>query len=63
MGMKLQVQEYTRFERARIVGARALQISMGAPVLIQDYERSGVDPLYIALEEFERGVVPITVKK
>ena len=62
-GMKLQIQEYTRFERARIVGARALQISMGAPVLIKDYEKSGVDPLYISLEEFKRGVVPITVKK
>ncbi|MDV0446989.1 hypothetical protein MsAg5_08570 [Methanosarcinaceae archaeon Ag5] len=61
--MEIKIQEYTRFERARIVGARALQISMGAPVLIQDYEKSGVDPLYIALEEFNRGVVPITVKR
>jgi DNA-directed RNA polymerase subunit K/omega len=36
---------------------------MGAPVLIQDYEKSGVDPLNLALEEFERNVVPITVKR
>jgi len=52
--------EYTRFERARIVGARALQIAMGAPVLIETKE---VDPLKIALEEFEKGVIPITVRR
>ncbi|MDO9539870.1 MAG: DNA-directed RNA polymerase subunit K [Methanocalculus sp.] len=51
---------YTRYERARIIGARALQISMGAPILV----RTGcIDPLEIALEEFEKGVVPITVKR
>ncbi|KUL02922.1 MAG: RNA polymerase Rpb6 [Methanomicrobiales archaeon 53_19] len=51
---------YTRYERARIIGARALQISMGAPVLV----RTGrIDPLEIALEEFEKGLVPITVKR
>ncbi len=51
---------YTRYERARIIGARALQISMGAPVLVRT---SRIDPLEIALEEFERGLVPITVKR
>lgn len=51
---------YTRYEKARIVGARALQISMGAPVLIPT---ANVDPLNIALEEFEQDRVPITVKK
>lgn len=52
--------KYTRFERARIVGARAVQIAMGAPVLLQD---AGTTPLEIALKEFEQGVVPITVKR
>jgi len=51
---------YTRYEKARIVGARALQISMGAPVLIPT---SNVDPLNIALEEFGQDQIPITVKK
>jgi DNA-directed RNA polymerase subunit K/omega len=51
---------YTRYEKARIVGARALQISMGAPVLIPT---GNVDPLNIALEEFEQDQIPITVKK
>ncbi|EJG06586.1 MAG: DNA-directed RNA polymerase subunit K [Methanofollis liminatans] len=51
---------YTRYEKARIVGARALQISMGAPVLIPT---GNVDPLNIALEEFGLDQIPITVKK
>jgi DNA-directed RNA polymerase subunit K len=49
---------YTRFEKARVVGARALQIAMGAPVLIKTEE---ADSIKIALEELERGVIPITV--
>jgi DNA-directed RNA polymerase subunit K len=54
------METYTRYERARIIGARALQISMGAPVLIKT-ER--IDPLEIAMEEFASGVIPITVKR
>jgi len=53
---------YTRFERARIIGARALQISMGAPLLIE--VPSGiVDPIDIADIEFRKRVIPITVKR
>ncbi|MGA2934051.1 MAG: DNA-directed RNA polymerase subunit K [Methanomicrobiales archaeon] len=54
------METYTRYERARIIGARALQISMGAPVLIKSEK---IDPLEIALEEFASGVIPITVKR
>ena len=54
--------KYTRFERARIIGARALQISMGAPILI-DLVKGIVDPIEIATKEFERNVLPITVKR
>jgi DNA-directed RNA polymerase subunit K len=53
---------YTRFERARIIGARALQIAMGAPILLDDV-KGVVDPMEISMREFERGVVPITVKR
>jgi len=53
------VFNYTRFEKARIIGARALQIAMGAPVLIDVPE--GLTPLDVALLEFEKGVIPITV--
>jgi DNA-directed RNA polymerase subunit K len=52
--------KYTKYEKARIIGARALQIAMGAPVLLETDE---IDPINIAIEEFERDVVPITVKR
>lgn len=51
---------YTRYERARIIGARALQISQGAPPLI---EMDTNNPVHIAREELERGVLPITVRR
>lgn len=54
--------EYTRFEKARIVGARALQISFGAPILV-DYDENILDPIDIALIEFDRGLVPIFIKR
>ncbi|KUG19693.1 MAG: DNA-directed RNA polymerase subunit K [Methanomicrobiaceae archaeon] len=54
------MESYTRYERARIIGARALQISMGAPLLVKT---SKIEPLEIAIEEFEHDVIPITVKR
>ncbi len=54
------IEQYTRYEKARIIGARALQISMGAPILI---DTSGTDPIEIALEELEADMVPMVVKK
>jgi len=56
------VVRYTRFERARIIGARALQISMGAPILLE-VPAGVVDPIEIAEIEFTKGVIPITVKR
>ncbi len=52
--------KYTRFEKARIIGARALQISLGAPVLINVPENI-IDPVDIALLEFQKNAIPITV--
>ncbi|RLI92921.1 MAG: DNA-directed RNA polymerase subunit K [Candidatus Altiarchaeales archaeon] len=54
--------EYTKFEIARLIGARALQIKMGAPILIK-LPKGVKRPLDIAKLEFERGVLPITVKR
>ena len=54
------MEVYTRYERARIIGARALQISMGAPVLVKS---SRIDPLEIAIEEFTADRIPISVKR
>ena len=52
--------KYTKYEKARIIGARALQIAAGAPVLIRTKE---IDPIEIAIEEFNLGVIPISVKR
>lgn len=54
--------KYTRFERARIIGARALQISLGAPVLVEVPEEI-IDPIQMAIMEYDKGVIPMTVKR
>lgn len=53
---------YTRFERARILGARALQVSLGAPILI-DVPADLIDPVDIAEREFGAEMIPITVRR
>jgi len=52
----------TRFEKARVVGARALQISMGAPVLL-DLKQERLSPIDVALMELEEGVLPISIRR
>ncbi len=60
-------EKYTRYEKARIIGARALQIAMGAPILLklteEDLEKINYNPVEIAKMEFESGVIPITIKR
>ena len=53
-------QRYNRYEKARILGARALQVSYGAPVLI---ETDQTEPILIAAEEYDAGVLPFTVRR
>ncbi|MGC8648850.1 MAG: DNA-directed RNA polymerase subunit K [Candidatus Micrarchaeia archaeon] len=52
--------DYTKFEKTRIIGARALQLAYGAPPLIK-VPKGMVNPLDLAELEFEKGVIPITV--
>ena len=58
---------FTRYERARIIGARALQIAMNAPVLIklspEEMEKIRYDALKIAEIELDSGILPISVKR
>ncbi len=58
---------YTKYEKARIIGARALQISMGAPLLLklkkEDFEKINYRSVEIAKMEFEKGIIPITVRR
>ncbi len=52
----------TKFEKARIIGARTLQIARGAPVII-DISPDIIDPIEIAMCEFNNNVIPITIKR
>lgn len=51
----------TKYERAKILGTRALQISLGAPVMV-DLEGE-TDPLEIAQKELRERKVPITIRR
>ncbi len=65
--MAEEKREFTKYERARIIGARGLQVSMDAPLLlkISEEDLNGVnfDPLRIAEKELDAGVLPITVNQ
>lgn len=52
----------TRYEKARIVGARALQISFGAPILIAK-QPDMIDPIRIAMKELKSGILPLTIRR
>ena len=52
--------DLTKYEVARIIGARALQISQGAPLLIRK-PKEEMDPVSIAILEYEAGKIPINV--
>ncbi|MBL7018150.1 MAG: DNA-directed RNA polymerase subunit K [Nitrosopumilus sp.] len=52
----------TRFEKARIMGARALQLSLGAPPFIPIPKNARIS-LDISMEELEQRVIPITIRR
>ena len=52
----------TRFEKARIMGARALQLSLGAPVFIE-IPKNATTSLEIAMEELNKRVIPIVIRR
>ena len=63
----MENESLTKYEVARILGARALQLSMNAPMLLaiskEKLEEINFDPLKIAELEFESNVLPITIKR
>jgi DNA-directed RNA polymerase I, II, and III subunit RPABC2 len=61
-GVLIGPPKLTRFEKARIVGARALQIAMGAPTLMESQEPLS-NPIDIALRELESGILPMTIRR
>ena len=52
----------TRFEKARIMGARALQLSLGAPVFIE-IPKNATTSLEIAMEELNQRIIPIVIRR
>lgn len=67
MGRIKPMQKFTKYEKARIIGARALQIAMGAPLLLdlkkEDFEKLGYSPIELAKLEYEKEILPITIKR
>jgi len=63
---KLQ-DKFTKYEIARILGARSLQLAMDAPILMkltkEEEEELNFDTLRIAEKELEANVLPITVRR
>lgn len=53
-------ERLTRFEVARLVGARSLQVALGAPVLVKSEE---TEPINLVKAEFKEKIIPITIKR
>jgi DNA-directed RNA polymerase subunit K len=65
LSMATKTPEITKYEKARLLGARALQLSMGAPIQIKlskkELEKINYNPIEIAKLELEANKIPIDV--
>lgn len=59
----MAAKKFTRFEKARIIGARALQLSMGAKPEVDVKKTDSIDPIDIAMLELKKNKIPLDVKK
>jgi len=63
----MELRTDTKYEKARMIGSRSLQLSMGAPFLIKitkkELEEIKYNPIEIARREYDSGVIPITIKR
>ncbi len=59
----MAAKKFTRFEKARIIGARALQLSMGAEPQVDVKKTESIDPIDIAMLELKKNKMPLDVKK
>ncbi|XP_066393824.1 DNA-directed RNA polymerases II, IV and V subunit 6A-like [Miscanthus floridulus] len=59
--MRKTTKYMTKYERARILGTRALQISMNAPVMVE--LEGETDPLEIAMKELRARKIPFTIRR
>ncbi len=64
---KTKKPSFSKYEKARMLGSRALQIAMGAPFLVElkdeDLKKIQYSPIEIAKLEFRKGVIPLTVRR
>lgn len=58
--MQKQASEYSKFEKTRIISARALQIAQGSPVMVE-IPKDEFSPIEIAKLEWEAGLIPIDI--
>ncbi|CAM9160348.1 unnamed protein product [Phaeothamnion confervicola] len=58
---RITTKYMTKYERARILGTRAMQISMNAPVMVET--EGETDPLKIAMKELRDRKIPIMVRR
>ena len=53
--------QLTKYEKTRVLGARALQLSLGAPALLPRADIQGKTELQIAEMELNSGVLPMVI--
>lgn len=65
--IQIPEEKLTKFEKSRILGSRALQLSMGAPFLVdiseEKLESINYNPVEIAKIEYAEGVIPMQIKR
>ncbi len=63
----MELRDDTKYEKARMIGSRSLQLSMGAPFLIKlskkELEGMKFNPIEIARREYDSEAIPITIKR
>ncbi|XP_032688952.1 DNA-directed RNA polymerases I, II, and III subunit RPABC2 [Odontomachus brunneus] len=58
---RITTRYMTKYERARVLGTRALQIAMCAPVMVE--LEGETDPLQIAMKELKQRKIPIVIRR
>jgi DNA-directed RNA polymerase subunit K len=56
----VKFKDMTKYEKARVIGARALQLAMGAPCLVKN-NLDTINSLVLAKLEFEKNAIPLSV--
>jgi len=61
------MERFTKYEMARMIGSRALQIAMGAPFMLklsdEELQQIGYNPIEIAKKELAADTLPITIRR